>query len=64
MRKILIQLLKLGTLRSLIEFKHIIIVLNLNILGKDNIVCLSLVNTIICLNSNEESNLPNLRNRT
>jgi hypothetical protein len=39
----------LGTLGSLIEFKQII-ALNLIILGKDNIICFSLDNTIMCLN--------------
>ena len=36
--------------------------LNLNILGKDNIVCVSLVNITMCLNSIGELNVPNLRN--
>ena len=40
----------LGTLGSLIEFKHII-ALNLIILGKDNIISFSLDNAIMCLNS-------------
>ena len=34
-------------------------ILNLNILGKDNIVCVSLVNAIMCLNSIGEPNVPN-----
>ena len=38
--------------------------LNLNILEKDNIVCISLVNATMCLNSIGESNVPNLRNYT
>jgi hypothetical protein len=38
--------------------------LNLNILEKDNIVCVSLVNATICLNSIEKPNVPNLRNGT
>jgi hypothetical protein len=38
--------------------------LNLNIFGKDNIVCVSLVNTTICLNSIREPNVPNLKNCT
>ncbi len=53
----------LDTLGSLIEFKHIT-TLNLNILGKDNIICVSLVNAIICLNSIGESNILDLRNCT
>jgi hypothetical protein len=32
--------------------------LNLNILGKDNIVCVSLVNATMCLNSIGEPNVP------
>ena len=39
-------------------------ILNLNILGKDNIVCISLVNATICLNSIEEPNVLDLRNYT
>jgi hypothetical protein len=38
--------------------------LNLNILGKNNIICVSLVNATMCLNSIGESNIPNLRNCT
>ena len=38
--------------------------MNLNILGKDNIVCILLVNATICLNSIEELNISNLRNCT
>jgi hypothetical protein len=38
--------------------------LNLNILGKDNIVCILLVNTTMCLNSIGKPNVPNLRNFT
>ena len=38
--------------------------MNLNILGKDNIVCVSLVNATMCLNSIIEPNIPNLRNYT
>ena len=33
-----------------------------NILRKDNIVCVSLVNAIMCLNSIKELNVSNLRN--
>ena len=36
--------------------------MNLIILEKDNIVYVLLVNATMCLNSIEESNLPNLRN--
>ena len=36
--------------------------LNLNILGKDNIVCVLLVNATMYLNSIGEPNAPNLRN--
>ena len=36
--------------------------LNLNILGKDNIVCISLVNATMCLNSIGEPNVPHLSN--
>jgi hypothetical protein len=43
-----------------IEFKHII-VLNLIILKKDNIICVSLVNITMCLNSIKKLNIPNLR---
>ena len=50
----------LGTLDSLIEFKQIT-VLNLNILGKYNIVYVSLVNATMYLNSIEKPNIPNLR---
>jgi hypothetical protein len=53
----------LGTLGSLIEFKYIT-ALNLNILGKDNIVCVSLVNANMCLNSIGEPDVFNLRNCT
>jgi hypothetical protein len=53
----------LSTLGSLIEFKHIT-ALNLNILGKDNIVCVSLINATMCLNSIGEPNVPNLKNFT
>ena len=35
--------------------------LNLNILGKDNIICVSLVNATMCLNSIRKPNVPNLR---
>ena len=38
--------------------------MNLNIFRKDNIVCVSLVNVTICLNSIRESNVANLRNCT
>jgi hypothetical protein len=38
--------------------------LNLNILGKDNIVCVLLFNVTICLNSIGEPSVPNLRNCT
>jgi hypothetical protein len=38
--------------------------LNLNILKKDNIVSVSLVNAIIYLNSIRELNIPNVRNYT
>ena len=38
--------------------------LNLNILGKDNIVCVSLVNETMCLNSIGEPNVPHLKNCT
>ncbi len=36
--------------------------MNLNILGKDNIVCVLLVNPNMCLNSIGDPNVPNLRN--
>ena len=36
--------------------------LNLNIFEKDNIVCVSLMNATMRLNSIEESNVPNLKN--
>ena len=36
--------------------------LNKNILRKDNIVCVSLVNVTMCLNSIRELNVSNLRN--
>ena len=36
--------------------------LNLNILRKDNIICISLINAIMYLNLIEEPNVPNLRN--
>ena len=39
-------------------------VLNLNILEKNNIVCVSLVNAIMYLNSIEKLNILNLRNFT
>jgi hypothetical protein len=39
-------------------------ILNLNILGKDNIVCVLLVNVTMCLNSIWELNIFNLRNCT
>ena len=42
-----------------IEFKYIT-ALNLNILGKDNIICVSLVNAIMYLNSIGKFNVPNL----
>ena len=45
------------------EFKHIT-ALNLNILGKDNIVCVLLDNATTCLNSIKELNVLNLRNCT
>ena len=38
--------------------------LNLNILEKNNIVCVSLVNATMGLNSNGEPIVPNLRNCT
>ena len=38
--------------------------LNSNILKKDNIVCISLVNATICLNLIEKPNVLNLRNCT
>jgi hypothetical protein len=38
--------------------------LNLNILGKDNIVYVSLVNETMCLNSIGEPNVLNLKNCT
>ncbi len=53
----------LGTLGSPIEFKHII-AFNLIILGKDNIICFSLGNASMCLNSIGKPNVPNLRNFT
>ena len=56
----LLQFLKSSTLSSLLNSNT----LNLNILRKDNIVCVSLVNANMCLNSIEESNVSNLRNYT
>ena len=44
----------------LIEFKYIIS-LNLNIIRKDNIVYISLVNTTMYLNSINKLNIPNLK---
>jgi hypothetical protein len=41
-----------------------IITLNLNIFGKDNIVCVSLVNAIMYLNLIGETNVPKVRNCT
>ena len=41
---------------------YFFIILSLNILEKDNIVCVSLANAIMCLNSIIEPNIPNLRN--
>ena len=38
--------------------------LNLNILGKDNIGCVSLVNATMCSNSTREPNVLDLRNCT
>ena len=38
--------------------------LNLNILEKDNIICVSLVNATMYLNSIEKPNVSNLRNCT
>ena len=55
-----VQFYRLSTLGSQLNSNT----LNLNILGKDNIVCVSLVNAIMCLNSIEEPNVPNLRNCT
>ncbi len=55
MGKTQVQFLRLSTL----GFQ-----LNLNILGKDNIVCVSLVNATMYLNLIGEPNVPNLRNRT
>ncbi len=63
MGKTQVQFLRLDTLGSLIEFKYII-ALNLNILEKNNIVCISLVNATMCLNSIKELKVPNLRNCT
>ena len=40
------------------------ITLNLNILEKDNIVCISLINTTMYLNLIGEPNVSNLRNYT
>jgi hypothetical protein len=45
------------------EFKHIT-AFNLIILGKDDIVCVSLDNATMCLNSIREPNVPNVRNYT
>ncbi len=53
----------LDTLGSLIEFKYIT-ALNLNILGKDITVCVSLLNATMCSNSIGEPNISNLRNCT
>ena len=36
--------------------------MNLNILEKDNIICVSLINATMCLNLIIEPNVPNLRN--
>ena len=36
--------------------------MNLNIFRKDNIICVSLINATMCLNSFGEPNVPNLRN--
>ena len=49
MSKTYIQFFRLNTLGSSVEFKHIT-AFNLIILEKDYIVCVSLDNTIICLN--------------
>jgi hypothetical protein len=40
------------------------VTLNLSILGKDNIVCVLLVNASMCLNSIGELNILDLRNCT
>ena len=57
--KIQVQFLRSSTLGSQLNS-----ILNLNILGKDNIVCISLVNATMCLNLIGELNVPNLRNYT
>jgi hypothetical protein len=54
----------LSTLGFLIEFNKHIIALNLIIFGKDNIICFSLDNAIMCLNSIGEPNVPKLSNCT
>ena len=53
----------LGTLGSPIEFKPIIL-MNLIIHEKYNIICFSLDNATKCLNSIEKLNIPNLCNCT
>ena len=53
--------LRYNSLGFLIEFKHIT-ALNLNILRKDNIIFVLLVNTTMCLNSIREPNVLNLKN--
>ena len=50
-----VQFLSSNTLDSL---------LNLNIIGKDNIVCISYFNATMCLNLIGEPNVPNLKNCT
>ena len=54
------KILKLSLGKTQVQFLKLSILgsqLNLNIFEKDNIVCVSLVNTIMCLNSIEEPNV-------
>ena len=58
--KTYIQFLRSNTLSSWLDSNT----LNINVFGKDDIVCVSLINATMYLNSIEEPNIPNLRNCT